>query len=301
MEKRGEISAKTNWIKAIIYSCIALLASFIIIPLFSVLTKEGAEFFKSDIITISLNKSIAIGDYIYYCIVIMGTIITLYFSWALLKTSERSNELSESIKQKEEKRDLELVQSSAAFIYLDLKGLINKSAEIMYSYCEANTKLSTRTFAEEHQYRMDFVQFKRLGAVSNEWKQHISVIRKSLLEKEVNYEEIFNLYLSFETPKIYASEGHLRGCIISMPKDLFCGDFLKIFKNCDDVWQYYSELSRTSGLDEMRKTNDLNRAIECADKLKLELGKMNIESIINDKWIKILGVLDEISTSEYRK
>ncbi|MDU1443137.1 MAG: hypothetical protein E6916_06435 [Clostridium cochlearium] len=46
--------------------------------------------------------------------------VTGILSWALLKTSKKSNELSEAIKAKEDNRDNEKVKKSAMIIYYDL-------------------------------------------------------------------------------------------------------------------------------------------------------------------------------------
>lgn len=233
MNKNDKRTQQINFKKSLAYFLLIFMIPFIALPVISLLTKIGANIFKSDIITIKLNKPIAIGDYVYYCLVVIGTLVTLYFSWALLKTSERSNQLSESIKLKEDKRDEEIIRNSATYIHMELKWLIYKACDMMLRYVRHNANLSSRDFEEEHKFRSAFVYYKTLGNINSEWRQHIPIIRDSLLKHNVSYEDMFKLFIDFETPIIFAKEGNLRGCVISIPREILIDDFNEDFYSSD--------------------------------------------------------------------
>ncbi|MGV8148969.1 MAG: hypothetical protein ACLKAK_10000 [Alkaliphilus sp.] len=293
---------KTIWgniFRALLIFLFCLFAIIVIIVFFAWFGVQMNLFSTSALF--NFQGLLTIGEYVHHILGALGLGVTICFSYSLLIVSKESNKLSKSINDREKKRDYEIIKNSASYIFLDLKGLIYKASGMKMEYAKHNVELSNRNFNEEHKWRNDFVNFKNLSNESTEWKKHIPVIRGEIKENDVNYEEIFNLYLAFETPILYAREGELRSCIVSIPKEILTDEFNQYFDDSDVIRWEYSRKPKEVDDCVTNAISTLNKYIKRAEELEEILNNKDVVDIVNTKWKDILAKLEKISTTDFRK
>lgn len=175
---KNKISSKNFLKKYLPYILLALIIPIISISALSAIIKWGTNFINTNELIIDTYEPISIGDYLGYYIAIVSIEITGLLSLALLRTSNKSNKLSEDIKNKEDKRDREAVRESALIIYYDL---ISNLSILKAMYSLKGSKLRR-------------MEENKLNVVSD-WVKNVANLRDILTKKEL--ETIFNLYNSF--------------------------------------------------------------------------------------------------------
>lgn len=286
----GRYSMKKKYLKKALGVLIFLFMPFLFISIISYITKRATLMINTSEVIITFQKEISLGDYIYYYLVVLGTEVTFYFSNALLQVSKKSNKLAEAINEKEEIRSAERIRDCAAYLYMDLKRLIDKSTEIMIHYTAENLRLSLKSFDEKEKRMKDWIQFRYLGNISTDWKFNIAKLRGELKKNDINYEELLDLYLKFETPIVYANEQKIRACVVSIPREIFCNEFVELWRKIDNFLLIYSDVDGINKNDEVGKHSYLSKEYE------KELERLKTNGILNEKWLEILRKLEKIAS-----
>lgn len=293
----GGYSMKKKYLKKAIEVLIFLFMPFLFISTISYITKLATLMINTSEVIITFQKEISLGDYIYYYLVVLGTEVTFYFSNALLQVSKKSNKLAEAINEKEEIRSAERIRDCAAYVYMDLKRLIDKSTEIMIHYATENLRLSSKSFDEKEESMKAWIQFRYLGNISTDWKLNIAKLRGELKKNDINYEELLDLYLKFETPIVYANEQKIRACVVSIPREIFCNEFVELWRKIDNVSSTYSDIYINYKSDGMEKNDKLMKCIHLSEEYEKELERLKTNGVLNEKWLEILRKLEKIASN----
>jgi len=155
-----------------------LIIPILLISLLSGIVKLGTIYINTNELIIDINSPIKLGEYLYYYFSIVGIEVTGLLSYAIWKTSIKSNKLSEAIINKEVDRDKENIRESALIAYYDLLSNIG-ILKILYSTRILKTKTD---------------EINKLN-ITTDWVKNIANLRDILTGKEL--EMIFYLYNSF--------------------------------------------------------------------------------------------------------
>ncbi|MHB9940523.1 hypothetical protein CF065_02535 [Clostridium sporogenes] len=184
MVKKIKKKLKNNYL---LWGIIVLIVPGIAIYLLNLLLKIGcymgdwlSQYMDLSFIIIDTNSSISIGDYISYYFTIMALEVTGILSWALLKTSRKSNELSEAIKAKEDNRDNEKVKESAMIIYYDLLSNV-RILKNLYVTLILNKETKSVEVID----------------INKDWIKNLSELRILLSKREIDV--LFELYENFSS------------------------------------------------------------------------------------------------------
>ncbi|MBF8983986.1 hypothetical protein IZY60_10580 [Lutibacter sp. B2] len=159
-----------------------LIVPILLISGLSFIVKWSTTSIDTKELIINLDSPIKLGEYLYYYISVVGIEITGVLSYALLETSKKSNQLSQDINKKEEKKDEEKIRESALIVYYDLLlGL--KDLKSLYI-----SRIIHKSLPEPKKMliRENFIK-------------NIAILNKTLSDKEI--EKICEIYRSFLTIK----------------------------------------------------------------------------------------------------
>ena len=151
-----------------------------------------------------------LNDYFNFFTVFLQIIVTSIFSYFIWKSSQRSNKLSEKIKEKEENRDKEFIRENALIVYYDLSlGLKN----LLKLY---NSRILNDEDAKP----------KKLY-LSDNWIKNVAVLKDKLQNEEINF--IYTLYGDLHTIKDFLNDknenhSNLDDSIKSLYKKVFIFD-----------------------------------------------------------------------------
>jgi len=123
-----------------------------------------------------------LSEAINYTLTGYSIIVTCIFSYALLKTSVRSHETAESIRDLENNRDKENIRQSALIVYYELLTGFSNIRELYSSVILENEEPSPK--------KLFF---------SDDWVKNISLLKDTLNSKEIT--EIYKIYNRFLTLK----------------------------------------------------------------------------------------------------
>lgn len=151
-----------------------------VLPIFliffiGVIMRVGSQIFSIPVIVIDFKSVLNFGDYINYVLIIVTIEVTAIFSFAIWKSSEENNELTQTISLRDANREFEIVRESALIIYYDL--IIN--FEILLSqYSNRNKKESFNNL-----YKLD---------LNKDFIKNIANLRNNLNSNEIDF--LFKLY-----------------------------------------------------------------------------------------------------------
>ncbi len=149
-----------------------------------------------------------LNDYFNFFTVFLQIIVTSIFSYFIWKSSQRSNKLSEEIKEKEENRDKEFIRENALIVYYDLSlGLKNL------------LKLYNSRILNEEDAKPKKLYF------SDNWIKNVAVLKDKLQNEEIN--SIYTLYEDLHTIKDFLNnkkEDHSN--LDNSIKNLYCKVFI---------------------------------------------------------------------------
>ena len=103
---------------------LVFMSPFVIIPTFlwllNILIPTITQEKIKDISVLISKHGYKLSDYTNYFILLLQVVVTSVFSYALWKSSSRSNELAERIDEKEDNKEKGLVRENALIVYYDL-------------------------------------------------------------------------------------------------------------------------------------------------------------------------------------
>lgn len=155
-----------------------LIIPIVSISALSCIIKFGTNLINTSEIAIDLDTPVKLGEYLYYYISIVAIEVTGLLSYAIWKTSVKSNELSNEIVKKEELRDKEIIRESALIVYYDLITNINILRKQYIKYIRKG----------------DLIEVNK-PMISIDWVKNTANLRAFLNDTEL--ETVFNLYNSF--------------------------------------------------------------------------------------------------------
>ncbi len=161
------------------YIFLVMISPVILIFLMCIVIKYGTILINTGELIIDISSPVKIGEYLGYYFTVIGIELTALLSYALWRTSVRSNNLAKAINDKEENRDSENIRESALTVYYDL---IFKISMLKMLYTRSK-------------HKSNLLETKKL-IISSDWVKHVVNLRNVLNRHELYC--LFDLYNSFQ-------------------------------------------------------------------------------------------------------
>ncbi len=199
------------------------------------------------------DNNFKMGDLVYWYVTTIGVGITAFFSYILFKVSKRSNEIADSIRQKEEKRDREVERENAIIIHYNIIHIFKIARELFNMLINKDVELN---------------DYSTIPSILNneEWIKNIA-----LISSEINSDEIDKLYDIFERAEI------IRDLIVCKARKDNILDNLKIlFDNSllFNVFKYPYLMEQTNHTEKLF-TTQLREIVEHIARLKYKDREIN--------------------------
>jgi hypothetical protein len=196
----------------IISVVLVLIIPILSMSFLSIFVKLGCMIIRTGELKIDFNNAIDIGDYIYWYSCFLLIEVTTIFSYVLWKSSEKSNNLAEEIKKREDNKDKEYVRENALIVYFDLLIGLDDLRKLYTYHVLGNKKY--------------YLNPPKELFFSDEWIKNVAVLKNKLSTNGIK--TIYDLYGKLLT---------IRGLLDEKQKDkdLSTDDikalFLEVFEN----------------------------------------------------------------------